>query len=236
MTGRLRPPAVLAYHAVGDIGGGSDPQELVLDAGRFERQVRLLHRAGYRFLTAGELVARGPDRPLPPATAALTFDDGWMGDATVVSPILRRLGVRATFFVCPDWLAGGSHPEVEGVAGQLLDEAGVAALVADGHEVGSHSLAHRDLRKLADAELADDLARSKAALEELTGRPCPAFAYPYGLFGEREERAVAAAGYEVAFAWGEGPWRRFAVPRLPTPPRNGAAVLALKMLGVRRPR
>ena len=76
---------------------------------------------------------------------------------------------------------------------------------------------------------------SKAAVEELTGRPCRTFAYPYGLHDERVTRAVADAGYELAFTWLPGPWRPLEAPRLPAPPRHGAARLAVKLLGVRRP-
>jgi peptidoglycan/xylan/chitin deacetylase (PgdA/CDA1 family) len=233
----LRPPAVLAYHgvsaAVGDDGDGADPERLVLSPARFASQVAYLRRLGYRFLTASALAA---DAAPAPGTAALTFDDGWADGLEVVEPLLRRHHIPATFYVCAGWL-GGHHPQVPGPAGRLLDGDGLARLCEAGMEIGSHSMAHRDLRLLADSELADDLRRSKQVIEDATGRPCRTLAYPYGLADARVEAAAMAAGYELAFGWWPGPWRREHAPRLPAPPRHGAGRLALKLVGVRpRPR
>ena len=103
-----------------------------------------------------------------------------------------------------------------------------------GHELAAHTLTHPNLKRLDEGELARELSESKAAVEELTGRPCRTFAYPFGIYSEREERAVRAAGFELAWAWQPGPWRPLAAPRLPAPPRHGWGRLALKVLGVRR--
>lgn len=223
-------PLVLAHHGVGTVDDADDPSRLVLHPRRFGSQVRMLRRLGYRFRTAGEVIDGDAGRE---RTAVLTFDDGWRDGVDVVLPLLRSWGIRATFFVCPGWL-GGTHPLVSGPAGKLLDEAGVRSLRDAGMEIGSHSWEHRDLGELSPHELAEDLVRSKRALEDLTGDPCRLLAYPFGLFGPREERAAEAAGYELAFAWTPGPWGRFAAPRLPAPPRHGGLRLALKLLGIRR--
>ena len=60
--------------------------------------MRFLQRAGYRFVTAEELIVEGGPHG---KTAALTFDDGFRSWLTDVLPLLQRLGVRATFYVCP---------------------------------------------------------------------------------------------------------------------------------------
>ena len=232
MRARLRRPVVLAYHGVGDADDGADPNRLVISQRHLEAHIRFLRARSYRFLTAGELA---PNHPPPSATAVLTFDDGWRSSLTAALPLLERLGVRATFFVTPG-LLGAQHPDVEGEAGRLLDESEARALHDAGMELGSHTLSHPDLRLLDDAELRREVEESKRSLERLTGEPCRVFAYPYGLFDARVERAVAAAGYDLAFAWLPGPWRALAVPRLPAPPRHGAPRLALKLVGLRRRR
>jgi peptidoglycan/xylan/chitin deacetylase (PgdA/CDA1 family) len=229
MRGLLRPPVVLAYHGVGVVDDDADPKHLVVSPGHLEAHVRYLRARRYEFLTAGELAPA--TRPAE-GTAVLTFDDGWRSSLTGALPLLRAFGVRATFFVCPG-LWGAQHPDVDGEAGRLLDESEARALHESGMELGSHTLSHPDLRLLDEDELRRELVESKRSLEGLTGEPCRLFAYPYGLFDEREERAVADAGYELAFAWLPGPWRALAAPRLPAPPRHGAPRLALKLLGVR---
>lgn len=171
--------------------------------------------------------------PPPPGIAVLTFDDGWRDAVEVVVPALRAAGARASFYVCPGWW-GGEHPELAGAAGALLAEADVRELARLGMEIGSHSISHRDLRGLDDAALAAELRDSKEAIERVTGRRCHTFAYPFGLYDDRVAAAVADAGYELALTWGPGPWRPLEVPRLPAPPRGGAAALALKLAGLRR--
>jgi len=231
MSSPLRRPVTLAYHGVGRVDDAGDPRRLVVSPDHLEAHVRLLLGRGYRFLTAEELLASG--RP-GSDTAVLTFDDGWRSWATEAVPCLQRLRVRATFYVCPG-LWGGRHSDVPGEAGRLLDAEEARGLVALGMELGSHTLSHPDLRLLGDDELRRELEESKAAVESVSGRPCRTFAYPYGLYDDRVVRAVAAAGYELAFAWLPGPWRPLAAPRLPAPPRHGSGRLALKLLGIRRP-
>jgi peptidoglycan/xylan/chitin deacetylase (PgdA/CDA1 family) len=229
----LRPPALLAYHAVAEVDEADDPHRLVTAPRFLDQQVALLQRLGYRFLTAEQLLDEtGGTRPTS-GVAVLTFDDGWADAVHTVLPLLRRRGVPATFYVNPAFF-GGTHSLVPGDAGRLLDAEGVRTLVAEGMEVASHSLAHRDLRELPDEELRDDLVNSKAAVEAVTGRPCRTLAYPFGALDERVEAAARDARYELAFAWRPGRWRRWAAPRLPAPPRHGAGRLALKLLGVRR--
>src|SRR4029079_8047373 len=114
----------------------------------------------------------------PDGTAVLTFDDGFHTWLSTAVPLLRRLGVPATFYVCPGWFGKEQHPDVPGEGGRLLTEAEAAELVAAGMELGSHSNVHMDMAGLAEAELAEDLAASKAGVEAVTGRPCRTVAYP----------------------------------------------------------
>lgn len=231
MTPGLPPRAlVLAYHGVGDVDDEIDPARLVVAGDDLASQLGLLLRLRYRFATAEELLA--PNRPQR-RTAVLTFDDGWSSWLTDVVPLLRRLGVRATFYVCPG-LWGRQHPDVRGGVGRLLDEAGVRALLSAGMELGSHTMTHPNLTRLDDGALGRELAESKAAVEALTARPCRTLAYPYGAHDDRVTLAAEAAGYELAFIWRPGAWERFAVPRLQAPPRHGSGRLLLKLLGVRR--
>lgn len=228
----LHPPALLVYHGIAAATDGDDPGRLLTSPELLEAHLRFLQRRGYRFLTAEELLDEGGGPR--PRTAVVTFDDGFQNWLTGALPVLSRLGLPATFYVCPG-LLGHPHPELAGEKGALLDEEGARQLVAAGMELGSHSLGHPDLRALDDEALAHELEGSKAEVERITGRPCRTFAYPYGLYDERVVRAVASAGYELAFAWLPGPWRPLEAPRLPAPPRHGALRLALKLAGLRRP-
>jgi peptidoglycan/xylan/chitin deacetylase (PgdA/CDA1 family) len=223
-----RSPLVLAYHGVGETANGDDPRRLIVSPRHLEAQVRLLKRLRYRFVTAGELAEGATGR-----TATLTFDDGWENSLTVAVPLLQRLRVRATFYLCPG-LLGRQHPDVSGPGGRLLDERGARELCAAGMELGAHSMSHPDLRTLEDAALEYELEQSRHEIERLSGSPCVTFAYPFGFSDERVIAAAERAGYRLAFGWLPGSWRPLAAPRLPAPPRHGAGRLALKLMGARR--
>jgi peptidoglycan/xylan/chitin deacetylase (PgdA/CDA1 family) len=190
------PPLVLAYHAVAHEPFEGMAAEMVVTTGALADEVHRLRELGREFL--------------------LTFDDGWADALHVAAPLLRELGVGATFFVCPG-LFGNTEDSGYSPLGRVLtrDEAGEIAEL--GFELGAHSMTHPDLVGCDDAELHAQLHDSKAEVEAITGRPCTAFAYPFGLHDARVRAATQAAGFEVAYQYGPGPWEPFAAPRLPKP-------------------
>jgi peptidoglycan/xylan/chitin deacetylase (PgdA/CDA1 family) len=230
----LRIPAVLVYHGVGEVDPDGDPARLVAGRRTLESHLDWLRRRGYRFWPAAELARRVPGEGPPAGTAVLTFDDGLADALSTVAPLLHDRGIPATFFVCPG-LLGEPHELIAGASGRLLTADELRELSSMGFELGAHSMTHPDLRGLDGAALTSEVRESKEALEALTGQPCRTFAHPYGLHDARVERAVEAAGYELAFGWGPGRWRRFAAPRLPAPTRYGGRRLAAKLVASQLP-
>lgn len=64
-------------------------------------------RSQFNVLALDEAVRRLADGSLPPAAAAITFDDGYRDNLEVAAPVLRRRGVPATFFIATGFLDGG---------------------------------------------------------------------------------------------------------------------------------
>jgi peptidoglycan/xylan/chitin deacetylase (PgdA/CDA1 family) len=232
MRRSLRLPAILVYHGVGEVDSSSDPARLVAGPQTLGSHLNWLGRRGYRFSSAAELAGSVSGDGPPAGTAILTFDDGLVDGLSTVAPLLRDRGIPATFFICPG-LLGGQHEFIEGVAGRLLSADQARELDAMGFDLGAHSMTHPDLRALDDAKLTREIRESKEGVEELTGKPCRTFAHPYGLSDGRVQRAVEAAGFEIAFAWGPGRWSQFAAPRLPAPIHHGGRRLGLKLLASR---
>jgi len=87
----LRHDRILMYHGT--------PRD---DAGALARQLRLVSLA-FPVVPLGEL-ASGKKAARP--RVALTFDDGLRNNVEVAYPILRELGLSATFFVCPGLIDG----------------------------------------------------------------------------------------------------------------------------------
>ena len=79
--------------------------------------------------------------------------------------LFEERGTRATFFAVG--YVAERFPE-------LLRE------IRDrGHEIGSHTYSHIDLRRVSDAELEKDLDRSTDAIEKITGRRVLGFRAPF---------------------------------------------------------
>jgi len=195
---------VLCYHAVSD----DWPSPLAIGVRQLERQIQALRRRRYRFLTFGELVAQVSSGRPARKIAAITFDDGYESTWTRAHPLLQRLGAPATVFVPTHFIETGKPLRWPGIeewsntahAHELrpLTLAQLRALAAAGWEVGSHTVSHPRLPVLTDDRLADELARSKAWIEERLERPCETLAYPYGAYDERVIAAAQAAGYRAA--------------------------------------
>jgi len=187
---------ILLYHRVAD-----DEDELAVTPARFREQMETLARDGYRVLgvpLAYDAVVRGD---LTRPTVGLSFDDAFRDVAENALPTLEELGFSATAFVTTGvadgrarfgWYGARRQPAVLGWDELTeLDANGVLGFEA-------HTVTHPDLRALDERTARDEIADSKSELEAWLGRPVTAFAYPTGLFGERERRLVGEAGFAVA--------------------------------------
>ncbi|NUT34659.1 MAG: polysaccharide deacetylase family protein, partial [Hamadaea sp.] len=105
----------------------------------------------------------------------ITFDDGNASDLEIALPRLVQRGLRAEFFV----LAG-----LFGQPGKL-DADGVRALVQAGMAIGSHGWAHRDWRRIDEAEAAEEFDRAHDLIGEIAGTPVTSVAVPFGSYDRR---------------------------------------------------
>ena len=185
---------ILFYHRVSD-----DRDELAVDPKSFAEQMDYLATEAYRVvdvLTAVDLL--DSDRPLA-RTVALTFDDGFLDVAEHALPVLSERGFRATVFVTPAITDGRTSFPWYREQPPVLTWDDILELDRDGTlRFEAHSLTHPYLPALDDAAAAEEIAGSKRELENRLGRVVRAFSYPTGLFGEREQRIVADAGYQIA--------------------------------------
>src|SRR3954453_9456185 len=177
----MRPPVVLAYHAVGDVPREQDPDGLVVPLEELRQAITSLRERGYRFLTAAEFVREMRDGRPPRGICSLTFDDGSEDNATVLPGVLASLGVPATLYVCPG-LLGQPHPWLDPATGVriMTREQLVATAAIERIEIGSHTVRHADLATADEDRAYRELAESKRMLEAMIGREVQSFAYPYG--------------------------------------------------------
>jgi peptidoglycan/xylan/chitin deacetylase (PgdA/CDA1 family) len=212
MATELTPlPLVLMYHSVEAYE--ADPYQVTVRPERFDRQLNWLRRRGLRGVSMSELLlARREGRDA--GLVGLTFDDGYADFVTEVLPVLNRYSFGATVFVIPGALGGHNSWDEPGPRKSLMTAEDVRRTADAGVEIGSHSLQHIRLPEATDDELTRQVGSSRQILAGITGREVTGFCYPYGGVGEREVRAVRAAGYDYACAVHASPLAgRHAIPR-----------------------
>lgn len=185
---------ILFYHRI-----SPERDELAVSPKRFARQMQYLAEQGYAVvdvLTAVKMLGGGvPERK----TVGLSFDDGYLDVAEHGLPALARHGFRATVFVAPAVIDGKARFEWYERQPPLLDWPAIRALDREGVlSFEAHSLTHPNLLRLGDEEAREEIEGSKTSLESELERSVEAFSYPAGLFGERDRRYVAEAGFRAA--------------------------------------
>jgi peptidoglycan/xylan/chitin deacetylase (PgdA/CDA1 family) len=101
-------------------------------------------------------------------------------------------------------LANGLPADTPRCGGLFMTEADLHLLAAEGHIIGGHSMSHRSLTGLAEAECVDELRMSG---ELVGGRRTPhfaSFAYPYGRHNDAVRHLVRHSGFDCAVTTAEG--------------------------------
>ena len=206
-----RIPLVLMYHSVTPYS--ADPYLVTVSPERFDQQMRWLRRRGLRGVCMRELLsarAGGGGRNL----VGLTFDDGYVDFARHAVPVLRRYGFTGTVFAIAGRLGGDNAWDVKGPRKPLMTAEQLREVAAAGMEVGSHGMQHVSLRGVSDADLDEEVNRSRQLLRALSGEEVTGFCYPYGDIDEHVVNRVQAAGYGYGCAiWRSVLTSRHALPR-----------------------
>jgi hypothetical protein len=161
---------ILQYHAV-HVRPIAGPwgRRLTLATARFQAEMDYLAGAGYHAVTLERVYAGMAHlRPLPRKPIALTFDDGYLDNFTVVFPILRTHHFLATFFVVT--AAVGKPGYFTWADLRLMHAAGMA--------IESHTVHHGDLDILPTSSLAAELTQSRAAIAAELDQIPAVLAYP----------------------------------------------------------
>ena len=118
----------------------------------------------------------------------LTFDCGYEYEniTSEVLDILREKGIKTTFFCTMTYLR--SCPEV------------VSRMIAEGHNVGNHSLSHpADCAALSREEMALQALAVENYLRVNFGYSAKYFRFPSGVYSENAVEVLSSVGYKSVF-------------------------------------
>ncbi|HEX3045168.1 MAG TPA: polysaccharide deacetylase family protein [Bacillota bacterium] len=195
---------ILCYHRV--IPNPTSPYDLTPE--QLEAHIQYFKANGYTPITVSQFLeyrkkpALFPEKPL-----IMTFDDGSQSHYTYMLPIMKKYGLKATFFIFPNAMGGSKERWLQ------WDE--VLEISRAGMDIGSHALTHPYLtvrkqngKQMDEAQyqvwLEKEVTQSKKLLEEKLNIPIKSLAYPFGLYNSQVETAAIKAGYSMLLNINQG--------------------------------
>jgi peptidoglycan/xylan/chitin deacetylase (PgdA/CDA1 family) len=188
---------IFTYHKIADPTKGTRDPFLYVSPKRFDEQLAALKRLSF---TSGSLDDFSAMTQAPGDHAVITFDDGFTSVLRNGLEILARHQFPAIEFLVAGSLGKQNHWDIAkaDVPEQLMDEVQVREWLAAGHEIGSHSTTHRNLRHLSPTEAREEISGSKKSLEDRFGIEVRHFCYPYGSWNQAVRDLAIEAGYRTA--------------------------------------
>ncbi|KAK0184414.1 carbohydrate esterase family 4 protein [Armillaria mellea] len=126
-----------------------------------------------------------------PNTVALTFDDGPYIYSQNIVDLLDAKGAKGTFFV-----NGNNYGCIYGDT----ERAALQNAYSKGHQIGSHTWAHKDLATLTAAQVESEFNLTDTALKNILGVEAAFMRPPYGSYNDVMLQ-VAAAHKQSVIIW-----------------------------------
>lgn len=184
----------------------SDPLQMDYPQQELEKFIEYLVSHNYWFLSAPDLydyfLTKSKDIPpehLGQKPIMISFDDGYKTVYTNLIPFLDKLEekygkkVKVVLFVNPGTLAKPRSRASTHLGCQQLRE----GLKKGFYDIQSHGLNHKNLTKITNQELVDELLQAQTQLRKCTEGLDPEqkvashLAYPYGAYNKRSEDYVS---------------------------------------------
>jgi len=180
---RLRsrfPVSILFHHLVSDRS-----HALGMSTEHFLKHVEFL-RKHYDVVTMKRATEMLESNSVRKPTVALTVDDGYGDNSLTLRAIRERFDdVPMTLFVSSGLIGSRErfpHDVRHGNDGfEPLTWEQLTQLQREGFEIGSHTRTHFDCGSTDIAKLQDEIAGSRAELEQHLGTPVELFSFPFGL-------------------------------------------------------
>jgi peptidoglycan/xylan/chitin deacetylase (PgdA/CDA1 family) len=168
-----RKVPILIYHSIDEFTGHGS-KELYVTPENFEKQMMYLRDHGYTLLT----FERWRDLDQVDKPIFITFDDGYKNNLHALEIFQKlkteRFKPTGTIFVISDFI-GRSNRLSSADLKRMAD--------SDLLSIQSHTATHPDLTKINNYE--PELKEPKEKIQQITGKPVIALAYPYGNFNDK---------------------------------------------------
>lgn len=203
--------AVLGYHSVMPKKINTSGDNLVVDLEKFEKELIILKKMGYKTLTLDEFYCwKNRKCNQPQKSVLITFDDGYKNNYDYAYNLLKKYNMNAVVFCVGSYIMGDGnlHMNMETIQKVREEYPNI--------EIASHSYnLHFHSDKTYD-EVVEDAQKMSKIVETNY------YAYPFGDYNDDYINALKDSGFNMAFTFGPGKEHRkadisdsnFTVPRL----------------------
>jgi len=183
---------ILVYHHVRPTTGYAKSTwswKMSVTPSLFEKQMQWIADHGYTTVDLNEAArilrdeAPGPEKPV-----VITFDDNNLNAFENGFPILKKLGLTATWYVITNRF---DKPT-------FLTTAQIKEMAKAGMDIQSHSATHPWLTSLSVTKQKWELEESRKAIEKITGKPVRHLAYPLTMRNAQVINTVRDTAYATA--------------------------------------
>jgi peptidoglycan/xylan/chitin deacetylase (PgdA/CDA1 family) len=148
----------------------------------------------------------------------LTFDDGFYSNRVIAETVLKKLKIKAVFFVCSDFINLNKEDAQNFIYNQLkekedeinfkedkiaMDWEDLKWLLREGHIIGSHTSSHRSLSTLnSDSDYITEIIDSGNYLEKQLNTPIAWFSFPFGKISSigKKPLEIISKRYQFCFS------------------------------------
>ncbi|APT18542.1 exported polysaccharide deacetylase [Amylolactobacillus amylotrophicus DSM 20534] len=184
------------------------PMPLYNNVQNFEQQMKWLQESGYHFLTLDEIkdfYANGTE--LPARSVHVTFDDCYQSVKKYAYPLLKQLGIQATYFIPTGWVFEEPH---------AYDAAHSRALsfpelkqMTDVFEFANHTNHFHQRHGISESRIMwaakEDFIRDiKECNKYKLVTQKDVFGYPFGLYDDQSPQTLSEQGFKLAFTCDSG--------------------------------
>ena len=170
---------IISFHRVNDVTAGDG---LTCATEMFEKRCRFFKR-NFHVVSLSTLVDALVQGKRLHCELAITFDDGYLDNFENAAPVLRDLGLPATFFVVTNFIGTKTVPWWDSHLPERqpwMDWTHVRELHDHGFAIGCHTLSHQNLAEISRDHANEEIRVGRTALEDRISASVEHFAYPYG--------------------------------------------------------
>ena len=169
----------------------------------------------------------------------ITFDDGYENISKIALDILDQFKQKATCFIVLNKIDNFSNWDDNSKkinTSKLMNSIQIKEWIANGYEIGSHTLDHKDLTKLTYQNKKIQIIKSFLKLNENFGIKTESFSYPYGKY-DQECIDILKENYNFAVTTNKSLYNdkksnNYEIPRVSIGPKNSIFKFLLKTLTI----